>query len=206
MLISKKKKFIFIHIYKNAGTSISTALIPFTSNKLQRYANNQLKKIGISYLKDQPCSTHATASEIIETIGEKEFKSLFSFAVVRNPWDWQVSLYQYMLKNPGHRQHKLTKGFQNFEDYLDWRCNKEVRFQKDFIYSQNGELLVNFVGKFETLDQDFKVVCKRLNIPARLPKVNVSNTVPYQNFYTQKTQDMVRSVFEPDITLFNYSF
>ncbi|MBD1916310.1 MULTISPECIES: sulfotransferase family 2 domain-containing protein [Cyanophyceae] len=205
MLISHRHKFIFVHIYKNAGTSVSTALLPFMATKLQRFTSRQLKKIGISYLA-QPCSTHATAATISSVIGEEKFKSYFSFCFVRNPWDWQVSLYQYMLKTPNHPQHKLAKEFKSFENYLDWRCTKEVRFQKDFIYSQNGELLVDFVGRFETLDEDFKVVCKRIGIPARLPKLNVSNTVPYQKFYTQKTRDMVEAAFEPDISLFNYSF
>lgn len=205
MLISHKHKFIFVHIYKNAGTSISTALLPFLTTKLQRFANLQLKKVGISYI-DQPCPTHATASAIMSVIGEEKFKSYFSFCIVRNPWDWQVSLYKYMLQNPNHPQHELAKGFWDFDEYLDWRCTQEVRFQKDFVYSQGGELLVDFVGRFETLNEDFQEVCKRIGISAQLPKVNVSNNVPYQKFYTQKTQDMVRSVFEPDISLFNYSF
>ncbi|MGB6015836.1 MAG: sulfotransferase family 2 domain-containing protein, partial [Nodosilinea sp.] len=117
-----------------------------------------------------------------------------------------VSLYRYMLKNPNHPQHELAKEFRDFEDYLNWRCAKEIRFQKDFVCSQSGELLVDFVGKFETLDEDFQTVCRRIGIPAQLPKVNVSNTTPYQEFYTQRTQELVRSVFEPDISFFNYSF
>lgn len=205
MLISHKYKFIFVHIYKNAGTSISTALLPFITTKFQRFANRQLRKVGISYC-DQPCTTHATASKIISVIGEKEFKSYFSFGIVRNPWDWQISLYHYMLQNPNHPQHKLAQGFKDFEDYLNWRCIKEVRFQKDFLCSQDGELLVDFVGKFETLDQDFQKVCKHIGISTCLPKVNVSNTISYQEFYTQRTQEMVRSVFEPDISFFDYSF
>ncbi|WP_017300721.1 sulfotransferase family 2 domain-containing protein [Nodosilinea nodulosa] len=206
MLISRKKKFVFIHIYKNAGTSISTALIRITSNKLQRYASKQLKKAGIIYLKDQPCPTHATASEIISTIGEEEFKALFSFAIVRNPWDWQVSLYHYMLQNSNHPQHKLAQEFKDFEEYLYWRCAKEIRLQKDFVCSQDDKILVDFIGRFESLDKDFQTICRRIGISACLPKVNVSNTVPYQEFYNPNTRELVRSTFEPDISLFNYSF
>jgi hypothetical protein len=142
----------------------------------------------------------------MSAIGEEKFKSYFSFCIARNPWDWQVSLYQYMLKNPCHHQHELAKKFDGFEDYIDWRCTQEIRLQKDFIYSQNGELLVDFVGRFETLEKDFEAVCKYIDLPARLPKVNVSNTVPYQKFYTERTQDIVKVAFEPDIALFNYSF
>lgn len=206
MLISHKHKFIFIHIYKNAGTSISTALLPLLANKLQRYANRQLKKVGISYIAEQPFATHSTASDIILTIGEEKFQSYFSFAIVRNPWDWQVSLYKYMLKNSTHHQHQLVAEFRDFEDYLNWRCTEEVRLQKDFIYSRSGKLLVNFVGKFETLDKDFQSICRHIGVTATLPKVNVSNNIPYQEFYTEKTKELVRSVFEPDISLFNYSF
>ncbi|MCF7908404.1 MAG: sulfotransferase family protein [Candidatus Omnitrophica bacterium] len=207
MLISKNRRFIFIHIYKNAGTSITKALMPFTMNKLQRSRlGQQLKRLHIPYFEPRSYPTHINASELITEIGKNVFNSFFSFAIVRNPWDWQVSLYHYTLKDTSHFQHQLFKNFRNFDEYIRWRCAEEVRFQKDFIYSKDGTLLVNFVGRFEKIDTDFKTICSHIGVSASLPKLNVSNTKPYQQFYNEETKNLVRQTFAADIALFGYDF
>ena len=206
MLISRKYAFIFIHIYKNAGTSITQALLPFAVNEWEQKAHIILKKIGISYFDQQPYDDHLTASELVSRIGKSFFDKYFSFAIVRNPWDWQVSLYTYMLKNTKHYQHELITGFNGFDEYIEWRCTQEVGYQRDFVYSEDGELLVDFVGRFEHLEDDFQHICSQIGISTSLPKSNVSNTKPYQDFYNEKTKELVKLTFEPDISTFNYEF
>ncbi len=207
MLISKKHNFMFIHIYKNAGTSITAALKPFALNRWEWVINRALKKLKISTRFDpQPFSDHVKASEIINAIGRESFNSFFSFAIVRNSWDWQVSLYKFMLKTTNHPQHDLVKNLGSFDEYIRWRCENEVIFQKDFIYSNDGELLVDFVGRFENLDADFEKICSCIGISTTLPKLNVSNTKPYQQYYTDETKKLVRQTFSPDIALFGYDF
>lgn len=208
MLISRKHNFIFIHIYKNAGTSIASALQPFAQGQLQQVVNRGLKKFNIPspFFDPQPFYSHIKASELIDVLGQETFNSFFSFAFVRNPWDWQVSLYKYMLKETSHHQHELVKKLGNFEAYIQWRCENEVKYQKDFIYSEKNELLIDFVGKYENLDTDFNKICSQIGVSAYLPKLNISNTQPYQQFYTNKTKELVRRTFEPDIKLFEYDF
>ena len=207
MLMSRKHNFIFIHIYKNAGTSITSALKPYAGNIFHRNLGRFLHKLDIpTDLDIHPFYDHVKAHEIIEKIGEEEFKSYFTFAIVRNPWDWQVSLYKYMLKEKTHYQHNLIRSLGSFDEYIKWRCGNEVEFQKDFIYSNNNKILVDFVGRMENLDHDFKTICSRIGITASLPKLNVSNTKPYQQYYTDETIDLVGITYKPDIDCFNYEF
>jgi len=207
MLISQRHKFIFVHIYKNAGTSIANALLPFAASQWQWMASRALRKLNVSAPFDpRPFPMHVTAPEMISKMGKDLFDSCFSFAIVRNPWDWQVSLYRYMLKDPLHRQHELAKSFGSFERYLQWRCEGGTAFQKDFIYSRDNQLLVDYVGRFEHLEEDFKTICSRIGISASLPKLNVSNETPFQEYYTEETRELVRRTFEPDIKLFGYEF
>lgn len=181
--------------------------MPFASNKYQRFVSRVLKRYNIQTAFDpQPYICHIKAPELISRIGKETFQSFFTFAFVRNPWDWQVSLYKYMLKDSTHYQHELIKSLGNFDQYIRWRCEEAVRFQKDFIYSEDGELLVDFVGRFERLDSDFGAICSRLGIYTSLPRLNVSNTRPYQEFYTKETKALVGEIFDADISLFNYSF
>ncbi|MDB4409384.1 sulfotransferase family protein [Gammaproteobacteria bacterium] len=93
MLISIKRKFIFVHIYKNAGSSITNALMPFASNKWQRITSRALKNFNISpRFRLQSFPDHIKASELINIMGKEAFETFFSFAIIRNPWDGK-SLY-----------------------------------------------------------------------------------------------------------------
>ena len=207
VLISRQRRFIFVHIFKNAGTSITEALTPFAAGPRQLQAHRILKHFHVAFLDPQPLPGHATASEIMAWLGEETFDSYFSFAIVRNPWDWQVSLYTYMLQYPGHFQHELVKSLGGFDGYLRWRC-APGRFdtQKDFVYSKEGKLLVDFIGRFERLESDFRTICDRIGISTSLPRLNVSHTKPYRDFYTEETAELVRRTFEQDIRLFGYTF
>jgi predicted AAA+ superfamily ATPase len=133
MLRSRKYNFIFIHVYKNAGTSITSALKPFSDNCFNKKFGQLLRLANINYFSSLFYPDHITASMLADKIGRQKFSSYFSFAIVRNPWDWQVSLYNYMLENASHHhQRKLVKSFKSFDDYIGWRCNEEIRYQKDF--------------------------------------------------------------------------
>jgi len=206
MLISRSHKFIFIHIYKNAGTSITKALMPYTGNRIQRSIYRILTKLGVDWFDPSPYPGHITAERLVKLMGKDDFDSFYSFAFVRNPFDWQVSLYNFALKNPKHFQHEFTKRLGSFSAYIRWRCAKEVRLQKDFIYSKNGELLVDFVGRYENLDDDFCTICDHIGISTRLPHLNVYKEKPYQLYYTPETNELVTKAFAEDFEIFGYKF
>jgi hypothetical protein len=157
-------------------------------------------------LDPQPMEGHVTAAQIAAEMGVDEFQSYFSFAIVRNPWDWQVSLYTFASKSTRHRQHQLVAGFADFNEYLRWRCREEVRFQKSYLYSTEGEQLVDFIGRYENLEADFQSICRRIGVEEELPVLNVSKTKPYQEYYTPETRELVRKIFAPDIETFHYTF
>jgi len=203
MLISQKHNFIFIHIYKNAGSSITSALLPFAQEEKEQSTNSSMVPESFN---PQPYHIHISAADLAANIGHEAFSKHFSFAIVRNPWDWQVSLYSFMRKFKSHRQHAMALKFQNFKEYLRWRCTEEVRFQKDFLVDENGKVMVDFVGRFERLDSDFKEICSRIGIRTELPRINVSNDAPYQSFYDEESIELVAKTFKPDIDLFNYSY
>lgn len=210
MLISNKHHFIFIHIYKNAGTSISAALLPFCFyNRAHRLAFKIAERLNLSLpavLNPQPMAGHVRAQEVIEALGREKFDSYFSFAIVRNPWDWQASLYNFMLKDPEHHQYQLIKSMSGFDEYIRWRCAEDVHFQKDFIFSPEGRQLVKFIGRYENLEVDFSAICEHIGVRASLPRLRVSKTRPYQEYYSRETIKLVRETFAPDIELFGYKF
>ena len=200
MLINQNRKFLFIHTYKVAGNSIRRALNAYDDmrNPIKRYlVHSNLRKL----------NAHATAQEIKNQLGQQLYQQYFTFAFVRNPWDWQVSLYEYALKDAGHHQHELFKSFGSFENYIHWRVTEALRLQKEFVCDENDEIIVDFVGRFENIDSDFKSITAKLNLhECQLPKTNSTIRKPYHAYYTEETKGLVTRAFADDIQLFNYTY
>ncbi len=204
MLISDKHQFIFVHVFKNAGTSISRSLRPYSVTGWQSIANPIFKRVGIPQVGTRRFPTHVRASQLIEALGRKKFDSYFSFAFVRNPWDWQVSQYKYILKRKRHPLHLRIKQLGDFSEYLKWRCRR-VRLQNDFV-SVDGEQVVDFVGRFENIEHDFQEICKRIGVNANLGVRNVTKSQPFQEYYDARSVELVKKTYRQDIELFGYQF
>jgi hypothetical protein len=189
MLLSEHPALVFVHVYKNAGTSIRRSL-------LRAGLEDQSAVRGLS--------SHATVAEIISVVGENEFRNHLSFAVVRNPWDWQVSLYRYVLEKPNHHQYDMIQALGSFDAYIDWRCREEVRLQKNFVTDSSGHILVDRILKFENLAHEFQSLCDELGVVAQLPHLNASKRSQWQECYNEQTFDLVRETFAADIGMFGY--
>lgn len=204
MVICHGRKFIFIHNYKVAGTSVREALQVYTIPPKESYANWLKQKLGL-LPKSSDFPDHITAGELKQKLPAQMFNSYYKFCFVRNPWDWQVSLYHYAKKEEGHHQRELTQSM-NFEEYIHWRVNEDLHLQKEFMYDSNGNCLVDFIGKMEYLEEDFGKICAQLGIDAALPHSNKTKHKGYQEYYTPETRDLVAEYFREDIELFDYSF
>jgi len=188
MLISDSKEFIFFHLYKTAGTSFTQLIEPHS----KKHRNKHHKVM--EYLQDNNRET---------------YDKYFTFGFVRNPWDWQVSLYHYMLMDTQHFQHKLVSSFKSYEAYLDWRINEDCKPQYTF-FSENGDedspLTLDFVGRFENLSEDVEFLKTTLGVTGELPHFVKSNHAPYKDYYNDKTRKMIADAYHKDISYFNYEF
>lgn len=210
MLISYSHKFIFIHIYKVAGTSIRDTLRPYSYDPDVFLPARLLRKLGLHNVVRlrflEKLDGHATAQQIKEALPLKIFDEFYKFAFVRNPWDWQVSLYHFALRDTSHHQHELTKSLGSFEKYVEWRVNEDMHLQKDFVVDGNGKLIVDFIGRYESLERDFKKVCQRFGIEYNLPHLNQTPRKSYTSYYTPETIEVIAKAFKEDIEFFGYEF
>ena len=210
MILSHKKKFIYIHVYKVAGTSIRTVLQEYGDRSLTDFPliENVKFYLGKKYTSfSRWAIDHINARELKMHLSNDIFNSYFKFAFVRNPWDWQVSLYHYMLQYKVHPQHELISKMKSFDEYIEWRINHDMEFQKEFIYDENGYKLVDLVGKFENLQEDFNNICSQITISqAKLPVANKSKHAFYKDYYNKHTRDLIGKAFKTDIDTFDYDF
>ncbi|MCB0815869.1 MAG: sulfotransferase family 2 domain-containing protein [Flavobacteriales bacterium] len=208
MIISHKHRFIFIHNYKVAGTSMKAALAPYDARSFGTLGRHgkAMVKLGFwpaIYSEDFPA--HIRAVELRERVPRPLFSRYFKFGFVRVPWDWQVSLYTFMLKNTEHPQHALVKGLADFDAYIDWRVHEDLHLQKEFFYA-GDELLMDHVGRFEDMASELAGIGTRLGFEARLPHLNRSREGQHGHlrFYSPRSLGMVEEAFREDIDLFGY--
>lgn len=203
MIVSHQKRFIFVHIYKVAGTSIKQALKPYADEMPRRFTLKRLLNVlGAA----APVKDHATASALKKRLPEEVFETYFKFAFVRNPWDWLVSLYHYIRSHPLHPKYGTIRSLPDFESYLWWRYENDRVFQKDFVVDDSGSLLVDYLGRYENLEADFQDICRKIGVNCELPRRNVTRHLDYSQYYTDQTIDLVAQQYREDIELFGYRF
>lgn len=207
MLVSYRKKFLFVHIFKTAGTSITDSFARFCYRPGSSRPSNWIAFFSTDWKKIHraPIKKHATALQIRAALDCEIFDSYFKFSFVRNPWDWQVSLYHYILEHPENRGHAETKEMGSFRNFVFSR--EKLSFtQTSCLVDENGSLLVDFVGKFENLDEDFRSICQKVCISARLPHINKSKRTDYRDYYDAETREVTARLYAEDIERFGYTF
>lgn len=198
MIVSYGRRFAFVHVVKAGGTSVARALLPFLAPD----------DIASGYPDEtRSWPKHMWAAKLADRL---DFVNFWSFGFTRNPWDRMVSNYfwwQQVNKNGWDLDHyKRAMEGKSFEQYVlggDWLMTSPTT---DFLF-KDGHQLVNFVGRFERLEEDFRVVCKVLGIEARLGKQNSSKRGDYRSYYTKPEMvDLVGARFRADIDNFGYNF
>ncbi|MCE7030848.1 sulfotransferase family 2 domain-containing protein [Jiella avicenniae] len=192
MLILPEKNAIFYHVYKVAGSSIRNALLPYAkrSQVAGQYINHMLLVARLPHSSDPLLNYHPKLVDVKKKLGSS-FYSYYRFAFVRNPMDWQKSLYYFMLKKqhlPGNKRIASM----SFDEYLTWRMDNELRFQTDFLYD-GDEKLIDDIFHFETINEDFATLAGKIGIEASLPHLNKAGS--------GKTVDLSEPVLDRFMTL-----
>jgi len=219
-----------VHIPKAAGRSVEM----YFMNRLKLDRENQAdrEQMLLNDNNDPKKGTeklsHLSASEYVDCgyISPQDFNHYFKFSFVRNPWSRLVSEYRYR----NFLSHKSFKDFvMNKMPKPGWDDKyRHVMPQSDMLYDNNGRLLVDFIGRFENLQQDFDRVCGHLGFAdSHLPHINSSDKRSrdlrrrtrnflhhnkesglrkYNEFYDEETREYVAELYRADIENFNYRF
>lgn len=192
-------KCIFFHIPKAAGLSVSKTLFG---------------SLG-------PC--HITYDWYVEHFGQHVVDAYYKFTFVRNPWDRLHSAY-FFLKGGGINaedkifSEKYLNDVTSFEDFvMNWLSEEKLDLywhvmpQYKFITSSadSRKIMVDFLGRFENLDHDFRVVTNKLGFKnSSLANVNVNKekSSNYIKDYTNEMIDKVAKLYQQDIKLLGYQF
>lgn len=204
MLISWRYKFIFIHVPKTAGMSVEAALRPVCGRPAESRVTAALQRFG----RRPSCRDfhrHAPYWQVASVLPPDVLRSFFKFAFVRNPWDRMVSLYSYILDSPGHHLHDHVRSLGSFDSFVRWRTSEHPEDQVGFVDDTRGNVAVDFVGRFENLNDDFDEAMRRLGLTGRIPHLNPSpRTGDWRSHYTRASFDRVAEYSRRDLHAFGY--
>jgi hypothetical protein len=208
MLISHKHKFVFISIPKTGSTSVR--------NSLSQYGD-----VFSSSDTKSPLYLHIKAKDLKKYFIENKWNwnEYYKFAFVRNPWDSIISQYYYKLNFINREKLDLpyNKNFMINCKLLKRKCkNFHEAVQLNLLTFENqvswtiddeGKNLINFIGRFENINQDFETICQQIGLPeTKLKHQNKTEHLNYCEYYDEKSIEIVRKNLKEDIEAFNYAF
>jgi hypothetical protein len=230
MIISHEHKFIFLKTNKTAGTSIEAALCgccgetdvitPFrVDNEEARLGRGPQNYRIVHKLKPKRplwrkllrrperywhssvgYYEHMPAWQVRDYVGKDAWRSYFKFAFDRNPWDRQVSWYFYKTKSKRRKP--------RFDDFM--RAKNQAYVNNYDLYTIDGALAVDFIGRYEHLENDLVKILEIIGIEGALslPKTNVSATrdSDYRTYYSVETHSLVAHWYAREISLLDYTF
>jgi glycosyltransferase involved in cell wall biosynthesis len=167
-----------------------------------------------------PIGNHTRMEQYQMVFSSKQFNSYFKFAFVRNPWDRLVSAFFYskaggMGMGDQEWEHRNPGVLDDFGRFVsEWltpeTAETKVHFvpQYKFVCSERGTMLLDFVGHFENLAEDYAHVCRELNVDRPLRHHNKTDvrTRDYRDCYNDETRRIVADIYRRDIELFGYEF
>jgi len=195
MIISHKYKCIYIRIPKTGSTSVESFFKEIDPDCISS--------------EDIPPYGHETSSQLRDIYGHTVWNSYYKFTFIRNPYSWYKSYYSDLLNYSWDENNRFTvegKGLSlvltpdySLPDAVDGILHEKhilvLQTLNDFWFYSNIhgsrmddyvtqvswiDLPVNFIGRTEFLQEDFKDVCMKLGIPHKeLDYLNKSESINY---------------------------
>jgi hypothetical protein len=185
------RKFIYIHTPKTAGRSI-------LSNFSIRGA------------------CHLTYQEYQSILGEK-IHDYFTFSFVRHPETRFVSAYKYLANGgnetredmafckefirPSNDVNRFVELLETNPLILEWIHFKP---QYKFLIDENNQIPIDYIGRYETLKDDYMYIAQKLELKTSLSQVNVSSMPPGNIVLSRDSKDIISRVYDKDFDFFGY--
>ena len=157
---------------------------------------------------------HRTAQEMSDMLGKELWEKIYTFTVVRNPWDRTYSMYNTR-KKAGHFPKEWALG--DYVRELATKGSESTYFKyrvfrygaADYLLGESGQIMVDYVAKFENREEDLQVIASRLKM-ANLGERHINSAAPANRHYSQaydgESMETVRNLYAKDIELFGYEF
>lgn len=214
MIISRGRRYVFVHIPKTGGTAVSLALeararkddllIGDTPKARARRAQLRgLKPAGRLW-------KHSTLADVAGVVTEAELADFFVFATVRNPWDRAVSYYHWLrAQSFAHTAVGLarTHDFSGFLNHPQTVAGFGFWPYGAYLRDAAGGERARLFARLEVLADDLAPLEAHLGFRLVIHRVNASDRqADWRPYYSDADADLIARLCAVDIARFGYGF
>ncbi|TYB80485.1 sulfotransferase family 2 domain-containing protein [Maritimibacter fusiformis] len=215
MILSRGRRYIFVHAPKTGGTSLALALearamaddIMLGDTPKARRRRGRVKDVATS----GRLWKHSMLTDLYGLVTQDEIEAFFVFTLVRNPWDRMVSYYHWLREQTfDHPAVGLAQRL-SFSDFL--HTDEVQAGMREFPYSRyvrdaRGVDRADLYIRLEHLKEDLVPLERHLGFNlGEIPHENFSNRLrDHRAYYSDRDVDCVRIGCELDILAFGYRF
>lgn len=206
MIISAQHRFIFVAIPKTGTHAVRQAL-------REHMGPQDLEQVGLFVNRKLPIPDlarighgHLSLQQVRPYFRLEDFDGFFKFAFVRNPFDRFVSYCAFMTREHGQFDQNPQSVMRHFIDNPPWQ---HILFQPQhvFVTGADGNLLTDYLGRVEGMQESYDQAAQRIGIPSRpLERVNASSRDGYRDYYDSALIDGVAKLYARDLEYFGYEF
>ena len=214
MIISRARRFIFVHIPKTGGTAFSLAyegraakddiLIGDTPKARARAARWKGVKAAGRVWK------HSTLADVVGLVTAEEIEDFLTVTLVRNPWDRAVSYYHWLrVQGFAHPAVGLAKAhdFSGFLNHPQTMTALRLWPAGAYLRRADGSEKPSLFMRLERYAQDAEPLAAHLGFALPLPRVNESpRPADWRPFYSKADAALVAEACAEDIARFGYAF
>lgn len=154
--------------------------------------------------------TYPTDKKIFSSYDEYFNYHMKAYGWIYNTND--LSYYEKLSENDNGR-FMFINGNETFEDFcykfVESNWSKDIHFipQSDMLCDDDGELIPDYIGKQENIENDLKEISKILGCDINLESISrKTNHKYYREVYSKNMKNIVEEFFAKDFELFDYHF
>ena len=212
MIVSHRHRFIFFAVPRTGTHAVRAALEPFLGP--EDWQQEELLRQVCSPLPALRRIVHGHISlrQAQAHLPEAVWRTYFKFAFVRDPHDRCVSAFAMLNRhNAGYAGNETAimkrtlTGLKGAVSAADFRRLVLVRPQAYLLMDEDGRLGMDFIGRYERLQDSFAEVCRRIGIPEqRLAVVNATDHRPWEDYYDDELRRLVTRFYRRDFEMLGY--
>lgn len=208
----RRRGFWFVDIPRTSSTSIKAELGRACG---RAFAKRNIVEPGFGH--EQIFPDHLPARQMRMILGERAWQRIFTFTIVRNPWDRMLSLYFYRRNVVGNIPPEM-----DFRTYVRRLAERNTDGRDslffyhgqylgavDYIEDEHRRSLVDFIGRYENRERDLTEIAQRIGLLA-MGTLHLQNagrqSRSYTGHYDEETKDLIARLYRRDIERFGYRF